>query len=125
MQGYHFPIQSHRAVTRMSFRDLLDSWQHTPTVHKTVSEYSLRLPLQDAARLEALVELYPGVSREQLLTDLLHAALNEIAGSMPYRPGERIIREDEFGDPVFEDSGDTPRFIALTRRHLARLSEHT
>jgi hypothetical protein len=123
MQGYHFRFQSHRTVIRMSFRDLLDSWQHTPRVHRTASEYSLRLPLEDAARLEALAEMYPGVSREQLLTDLLHAALNEIAGSMPYRPGERIIREDEFGDPVFEDSGDTPRFIALTRRHLARLSE--
>ena len=66
--------------------------------------------------------MFPGVSREQILTDLLGSALDELAESMPYVAGEKIISEDEFGDPVFEDAGETPRFIELTRKHLARLT---
>lgn len=107
----------------MSLKDLLVAWERTPKVHKTAEKYALRLPLEDAARVEALDELYPGISREQILTDLLKTALDELAESMPYVRGERIIQEDEFGDPVYEDAGQTPRFIELTRKHLARLSD--
>lgn len=107
----------------MSLKDLLIAWEHTPKVRKTAEKYALRLPLEDAARVEALDEMYPGISREQILTELLSAALDELAESMPYVRGERIIQEDEFGDPVYEDVGQTPRFIKLTRKHLARLSD--
>lgn len=106
----------------MSFKALLQRWSETPETALTADEYALRLPLEDAARLEALVEMFPGVSREQILTDLLGSALDELAESMPYVAGEKIISEDEFGDPVFEDAGETPRFIELTRKHLARLT---
>ena len=106
----------------MSFKTLLVTWEGTPAIRRTDEEYCLRLPLEDAARVEALAEMYPGVPREQLLTDLLHTALNELAESMPYVAGEKVISEDEFGDPVYEDAGETPRFIELTRKHLARLT---
>jgi hypothetical protein len=106
----------------MGFITLLSTWEGTPDIRRTDEEYRLRLPLEDAARVEALAEMYPGVSREQLLTDLLHTALDELAESMPYVPGERIISEDEFGDPLYEDVGETPRFIELTRKHLSRLT---
>lgn len=121
--GYHrfSPVNASRSAT-MSFKTLIAAWEDSPRVQRTDAEYCLHLPVEDAARVEALAEMYPGVSREQLLTDLLHAALDELQQSLPYVAGERVIREDELGDPVYEDVGLTPRFIALTRKHLARLA---
>jgi hypothetical protein len=33
-----------------------------------------------------------------------------------------VIREDDFGDPVYEDVGMTPRFLELTRKYESELS---
>ena len=38
---------------------------------ETAKEYAVRLPLDDAARLQALAELFPGQSIEEIVTDLL------------------------------------------------------
>ena len=40
---------------------------------------------------------------------------------MPYVAGKRVISTDEQGDPVYEDVGPTPRFMALAREHRRRL----
>jgi hypothetical protein len=106
----------------MNFRALLEDWQSRGRVEYTATEYAVRLPIDDAARVHALAEMFPGVSREQIVTDLLHMALAELAEAMPYVPGENIIREDEYGDPVYEDAGPTPRFMALTRKYKTELA---
>jgi hypothetical protein len=100
----------------VKFKALLDHWKKDPPPARTAREYAIRLPLEDAARLHALCELYPGRTLEELLTDLLHAALEEIVAAMPYEPGPKIISRDDQGDPVYEDVGLTPRFAELTRR---------
>lgn len=105
----------------MRFKELLDSWRETATEARTAEQYAVHLPLDDAARLHALAEMFPGRTREQLITDLLGAALEEIAAAMPYVPGEKVISRDEQGDPVYEDVGLTPRFMELTRRHRKAL----
>jgi len=97
------------------FKELLEAWRHDAAGARTVSEYSVRLPVDDAARLHALAEMFPGRTREQLITELLSAALQEVAASMPYVPGKRVISTDEQGDPVYEDAGLTPRFTSLSR----------
>ena len=105
----------------MSFKSLLDSWstQEPPTT--TDTDYAVRLTVDDAARVHALVDLYPGMDTERIITDLLSASLNDLEAAMPYVPGERIIREDDYGDPVYEDTGPTPRFLELTREHKKKL----
>jgi hypothetical protein len=100
----------------VKFKALLDHWKKDPPPVRTAREYAMRLPLEDAARLHALAELFPGCTVETLATDLLHAALDEIAAAMPYEPGPQIISRDDQGDPVYEDVGLTPRFAALTRK---------
>ncbi len=55
----------------MKFKPLLDRWKKTPAPAKTAEEYAVRLPLDDAARLQALVELFPGQPIEEIVTDLL------------------------------------------------------
>ena len=105
----------------MSFKELLESWRDTAAEPRTVTQYAVRLPLDDAARLQALAEMFPGRSAEQLITDLLGAALQELGTAMPYIPGKKVISTDEQGDPVYADEGPTPRFMELTRKHRKKL----
>ena len=108
-------------VDPMSFKNLLESWRETAAQPRTVTEYAVRLPVDDAARLAALAELFPGRSPEQLITDLLGVALQEIETSMPYIAGKKVISSDEQGDPIYEDVGLTPRFVELTRKNRKKL----
>lgn len=99
----------------MKFKALLDRWKKESAPARTADEYPVRLSLDDASRLHALAALFPGQNVEELITDLLHAALDEVAAAMPYEPGPKIISRDDHGDPLYEDVGLTPRFVELTR----------
>jgi hypothetical protein len=109
----------------VSFKELLQSWGEQAPAPRTAASYAVQLPREDAARLAALAEMYPGRTREQLITELLATALKEIVAAMPYVAGTRVISTDEQGDPVYEDAGPTPRFMALTRAHYAALGPAT
>ena len=105
----------------MKFKPLLDRWKKDSAPPLTVQAYAVRLPLDDASRLHALVALFPGRTPEEIITDLLHTGLDEIAASMPYEPGPKIISRDDQGDPLYEDVGLTPRFVELTRQYRKEL----
>ncbi|MNJ77065.1 hypothetical protein D3C76_1763380 [compost metagenome] len=66
--------------------------------------------------------MYPKRTAEELLGELVGAALEELEASFPYVQGQKVISTDEQGDPLYEDIGSTPRFLALSRRHLHGLS---
>lgn len=105
----------------MKIKDLLKEWENSASAPRTAEEYCLRLPIYDAAKIAALAELYPGRTEEQILTDLLSSALDELQASFTYVKGNRIAAYDEEGDPIYEDAGLTPRFHAATERHVKRL----
>jgi hypothetical protein len=105
----------------VSFKELLESWRGSAAAPRTARRFAVRLPLESAAQLAALADMFPGRAPEQLITELLGAALKEVAAAMPYVPGKRVISTDEQGDPVYEDVGPTPRFIELTRAHRRAL----
>jgi len=105
----------------VSFKKLLEGWGETAAEVRTATEYAVRLPLDQAAQLQALAEMFPGRPLEHLITDLLGEALQELAAAMPYVPGKRVISRDDQGDPVYEDVGPTPRFMELTRKHRRKL----
>jgi hypothetical protein len=100
----------------VKFKPLLDRWKKDAAPVRTAKEYPVRLELDDAARLHALAELFPGQPIDAIITDLLHAGLDEIAAAMPYERGPKVISRDDHGDPVYEDIGLTPRFVELTRK---------
>jgi hypothetical protein len=106
----------------LKFKSLIDRWNKAATPQKTAQEYAIRLSLDDAARLHALVELFPGQSIEGLVSDLLHAGLDEIGAALPYEKGPKVISRDDHGDPVYEDVGLTPRFVELTRKFKKTLA---
>ncbi|MDO3385104.1 type 1 pili tip component [Gilvimarinus sp. SDUM040013] len=101
--------------------DLLTHWEKTAKGQLTQSSYSLRLPIEDAAKLEALAEMYPKLTLEQLIGDLLSTALHELEESMPYIKGAEVIAFDELGDEVYADKGLTPQFQKLTQTKLTAL----
>ena len=105
----------------VSFKELLQSWRASAAAPRTARSYAVRLPVDEAAQLAALADMFPGRAPEQLITELLTAALKEVAAAMPYVAGERVISTDEQGDPVYEDVGPTPRFIELSRTHRRKL----
>lgn len=105
----------------MNVRGLLGLWEQTASGELTPSYYQVRLPVEDAARLAALSEMFPRRSPEQLITDLLSAALSDLERGMPYVESEQVVSEDEQGDPIYGDLGPTPRFLALTQKHLTQL----
>jgi hypothetical protein len=106
----------------VKFKVLLDRWKKDAAPLRTAKDYAVRLTLDDAARLQALAALYPGQKLEEIITDLLHAALDEVAAALPYEPGPKIISRDEHGDPVYEDVGLTPRFVELAREFKKTLA---
>jgi hypothetical protein len=107
----------------VSFKALLESWRGSAAAPRTAKAYAVRLPVDEAAQLEALADMFPGRAPEQLISELLGAALQELAAAMPYVAGARIISTDEQGDPVYEDVGPTPRFMELARNHRRELEE--
>jgi hypothetical protein len=106
----------------VDIKELLEDWSKNGQSKLTAREYRVRLAVHDAARIAALADMYPRKTEEQLITELLSAALDTLEAALPYRQGDRVISEDELGDPIYEDVGPTPRFLTLARKHAARLA---
>lgn len=104
-----------------SIDKLIRHWEESAGGRLTAEEYRVRLPMWDAARLLALAEMYPRRTLEELIADLLSAALDELGSAMPYMPGKLVVTEDEEGDPVYQDVGPTPRFLELSWEHMRAL----
>jgi hypothetical protein len=107
----------------MNIKELLEAWGKAKRGQMTTHEYRVPLSVRDAARIAALAEMYPGKSESEIITDLLSVALDMVETAFPYEQGTRVITEDELGDPIYEDVGPTPNFLALSKKHLERLSK--
>ena len=106
----------------MKVRDLIRYWEEHGAEPLAAREYRVRLPILDAARVAALSEIYPRRQIDDLLSELVSAALDEIEEALPYIQGTRIISEDDQGDPIYEDAGPATRFRALAARYTEELS---
>ena len=106
----------------MKIRELAEHWEQNAAGRLSNTGHVLHLDLEAEARLAALIEMYPKRTPEELLGELVAAALEELEAGLPYVKGQQVIATDEEGDPLYEDIGPTPRFLALSRRHLHTLS---
>lgn len=96
------------------FSSLLLKLERNATVRAGQQRVTLPIHQEDFFRLQALCEVY-AVSLDELGPALFETLLQEIEARMPYRPGPRVIREED-GDPVYEDIGPTPRYLEIIRR---------
>ena len=106
----------------MKIRDLVSNWEEHAKGRLTATPYQVHLDVEAAARLAALAEMYPKRHPEELLGELIGAALEELEASLPYVQGSQVVATDEQGDPLYEDIGPTPRFLKLARKYLHELS---
>lgn len=109
----------------MHIKQLLNEWAGTARQEEPVMSIQTELPLEQAARLLALQDMYPGRTRERLLLDLITTALDELEAALPYVPGDNVISEDDYGDPIYEDVGPTPRFLELTRKYRDQIQQQS
>jgi hypothetical protein len=105
----------------MTFKSLLDAWAAEKQPARTSETYAVHLATEDAAKIHALAELFPGIAPERVITDLLSTALEQVEAAIPYVPGDKVIREDDFGDPIYEDKGLTPQFLDLVKQYRKQL----
>lgn len=107
----------------MKISTLAKVWEDTAKARFTTKEYTLHLPLEDAARVAALAEMYPKRTDNEILGELLSAALDELEESLPYVSGSKVIALDELGDPLYEDIGPTPQFLDLSKKFMTLISQ--
>jgi len=104
-----------------NMRNLIKYWEANSHSKSATKEMNVSLTIRDLARICALADIYSGRTKEQIVSDLVAAALDEIEEAFPYVQGSKVIAEDEFGEPVYEDIGVTPKFEVLTMKHLSML----
>lgn len=69
----------------MKVTDLPKHWQQDKQAVERTHDYNLRLPLEDAARVAALAEMYPDRTEAEILNDMIAAALDDLAESTPLK----------------------------------------
>ncbi|KTC40342.1 pilin assembly protein, partial [Pseudomonas sp. ABAC61] len=89
----------------MKIRELAQHWEENAKGRLTRTGYRIHLDMEAAARLAALSEMYPKRQTEELLGELIGAALEELEASFPYIQGQHVVAVDEEGDPLYEDVG--------------------
>lgn len=104
----------------MYLRNLIGQWESSAIGMLTKSTYAVHLSVEDAAKIDALADMYPKRSKEQLISELVSAALGELEVNFPYVQGNRVVATDEMGDAIYEDVGSTPLFSSLTKKHLEK-----
>jgi hypothetical protein len=109
----------------MKIRELVSTWEEQAKGRLTPTTYHIHLDLESAARIAALCEMYPKRGPQELLGELIGAALEELEASMPYVQGNQVVATDEQGDPLYEDIGPTPRFLTLARKYLHELNDQS
>ena len=62
----------------MKIAELPDFWKKKKARDEKTQEFEMTVTLEDAARLKALAEIYPDHSEEELLSDLISAALQDL-----------------------------------------------
>ena len=69
----------------MKVTDLPKHWESKKVDVERTQDYNLRLPLEDAARIAALAELYPDRTESDILNDMIGAALDDLVRQSPLK----------------------------------------
>ncbi|MEJ2574166.1 MAG: hypothetical protein P8164_11345 [Gammaproteobacteria bacterium] len=76
----------------MDVPDLMRYWEKHAGVGNTAREFTVRLPMHDAARVLALADMYSAETEAPIIAELLGAA-QRTAGSLPLQPASRGHRQ--------------------------------
>jgi hypothetical protein len=101
-------------MTSSLIKKMLDDWEVRSTHVKEQVSTKIVLNKQDLIKVEALAEAYK-LPASDLLANLINTTLREIEEHIPYVAGDKVIRIEE-GDPIYEDVGRTPEYLAAKDR---------
>jgi hypothetical protein len=101
-------------MTSSLIKKMLDDWELRSTHVKEQVSTKIILNRVDLIKVEALAEAYK-LPASDLLANLINTVLLEIEEQMPYVAGDKVIRIEE-GDPIYEDVGRTPEYLAAKAR---------
>ncbi len=106
----------------MKATDLSKVWGAPDNSRLTRKQQSFRLPVDVAAKLEALCELYPQRTKTEIVGDLLRVAIEEAYLGLPAEPGEQVDEDSEHG-AICEETGPRSQFRALANKHFRELEK--
>lgn len=101
-------------MTSSLIKKMLDDWELRSTHVKEQVSTMIVLNRVDLIKVEALAETYK-LPASDLLANLINTVLLEIEEQMPYVAGDKVIRIEE-GNPIYEDGGRTPEYMAAKAR---------
>jgi hypothetical protein len=107
----------------MEPRDLVKVWDAPDNSRLTPKQWSVRLPLHVAAKINALCDIYPRKTKTEIIGDLLATALDQLAEALPSRQGPFICLDPETNEEVYEEVGIKGRFFDLTQKYIKDLEE--
>jgi hypothetical protein len=106
----------------METSGLQEMWSAPENTRLTKQQFSFRLPIDVAAKLFALEELYPGRTRTQLISDLLSLALADLELQLPYRMSQYKFTENGDSEDLWSMEGD--RYIFRMNANKAHRGLH-
>ena len=107
----------------MKSSDLHAIWGAPDNSRVTSKQYSFRLPVHVAAKIDALCEMYPTRTRTQIVGDLLASAVYEVERSFPPVKGKEVAEHPETREIIFEDIGPGARFRELANKHYIEIEK--
>ncbi len=107
----------------MEPKDLVKVWDAPDQSKLTPKQISLRLPIQVAAKISALCDMYPRKTKTEIIGDLLATALDQFAEGLTSIDGRELGTDPYDGEPIYEDIGPRGRFWELSQKYLKELEE--
>src|SRR5258706_382971 len=98
-------------------------WDTPDNSRLTSKQFSFRLPVHVAAKIEALCQLYPTRTRTQIVGDMLAAALREVEDSFPFVQGREIGRHPDTDEMLYEDIGRGPDFRRIANKYYIAMEK--
>lgn len=105
----------------MEPRDLVKVWDAPDNSRLTPKQWSVRLPLHVAAKINALCDLYPRKTKTEIIGDLLATALDQLGEALPSKNGESLGFDPDLKEEIYQEIGIRGRYFDLTQKHLKEL----
>ena len=106
----------------MKAADLHQLWSSPDNSKLTSKQYSFRLPVHVAAKIQALCDMYPNKTRTEIVGDLLSSALSEVEQGLPSYDTTNVIGViPETNETGYEQYGPQIDFSIRTQRYIDEL----
>jgi hypothetical protein len=103
----------------MEPKDLSKVWSMPDLTRLTPKQLSIRLPIQVAAQISAICDMYQHRTKTAIIGDLLAAALDQFKEGLSQEPTEEEQRRGF--DPEYQYGGDRAWYDRLVSKYLEEM----